>query len=381
MEAQAPEAKGDGSGSRGKTVAEGRQGLSFERLPLVSSADKAPSVSVPPSRRSGEHIDLPDGQASEEASRGNPTQGNRQRLPGPTVPNADKAPSVSVAPSHSQDHLDEGSIPAAERAPVEQQGSAGGVFNPTFSTPAHSRDRDASSRPPPLAATPAGSGAGSRRVHRERHRNSEDLDATSIDGLPPTEGPAPVHASPSPTASLPLKAVNCPRGSPRKKKYSYVSDNTWLKPKEDVPEPAPSPLELGTVGVPGECTPIQRNTLSTPASGSAPVRIMGAAEDTAALTARRKRHGFPSEAEQQVGQDVLAEVVAKAETGAQGTNRVFSLLHVYLVDAGSCLMHKCLGYIFRSRSEIKHRIRFCHHTYVRHHHLSVVLVVSTRQHI
>lgn len=317
---ETPEAKGGGPDGRGKTVADVRQGLFFERLPLVSSADKAPSVSVPPSHRSGENLDLVDAQASGEASHGKRTLGHRQELSTSTISSANKAPSVSVTPSHSQDHFDEDNIPAAEGAPLAQQGSAGGVFKPTFSTPAHSRDRDASSRPPPLAAAPTGSGTGSRRVHRERHHNSEDIDATSTEGVLSAEESAPVHASPSPTASLPLKAVNRPRGSANKKRYSYVSDNTWLKPKEDVPEPAPSPLELGTASVPGECSPIQRNTHSSSASGSAPVPIVGTAEDAASLTARSNRHGFPSEAEQQDGHDVLAEGVTEVETSAQGRN-------------------------------------------------------------
>lgn len=324
---EASGAKDGGSGGRDKAVADMQQGSSFERLPLVSSADKAPSASVPPSRSSEEHLDLADVQASEEAPLGNPAQEPRQKLAAPTASSADKALSVSVTPSHSQDHLDEDDIPAVERAPLKQQGAAGGDFNSTFNTPAHSRDRNASNRAPPLAAVPAGSGTGSRRVHRERHRSSEDLGATSTEGMPTAEEPAPVHASPSPTASLPLKTVNRPRGTTKKKKYSYVNDTTWLKPTKDLPEPAPSPLELGTVGVPGECTPIQRNTHSTPeeespASGSASVRIVDTAGDAPALTARRNLHGFPSEEEQQLGQEVLAEVIAEADTGGQGAQLV-----------------------------------------------------------
>lgn len=336
---ETPEANDGGSGGRDKVLADGRQGLSFERLPHVPSADKAPSVSVPTFRRSEEHLDLTGVQASEEAPDGNPPQQHRQKLAAATTaPSADKAPSVSVTPSHSQDHLDEDDTPA------EQQESASRAFNSTFSTPAHSRDRNSSNRPPPLAAAPAGSGGGSRRVHRERHLNSEDLDATSTEDMPSAEEPAPVHASQSPTASLPLKAVNCPYGSVKKKKFSYVSDNTWLKPKEVFPEPAPSPLELGSVGVPGECSPIQRNTHSTPASGSAAASTMGTAGDATALTARRNRHGFPSEAEQQLGQDVLDEVIPEAEARTQGTQRVFSLLPRWRgVLFG--VSHKCLGYL------------------------------------
>lgn len=305
-----PEAKDGGSGGR-EALADMRHRVFFDRSPVVSSADKAPSVSVPTSRRSEEHLDLTDAQASKEAPPDNLTQEHRRKLAAPTVPSAGKTSSVSLIPSHSQ-------------APLPRQGSADGGFSATFSTPAHSRDRIASNRVPPLAAAPAGSGAGTRRLHRERHRNGEDLDATSTGGMPSAEEPAPVHALPSPTASPPLETVNRPRGS-TKKKYSYVSDNTWLKPDEDFPGPAPTPLELGTVGDPGECSPIQRSTHSTPALGSASVPMVGTAGDATALTAQSNRHRFPSEAQQQLGQDMRAKPIAEAETGAQGTQRVFSL--------------------------------------------------------
>lgn len=299
-----------------------RQGRIFERSPPVSSADKAPSVSAPPSRRSEEHLCLTDARASEAP--GNPTDEPRQQLAAPTVSSGDKAFSVSVTPSHSQDHLDKDDLPAVERAPPQQEGAADGGFKITFSTPAHSRERNASNRPPPVAVAPAGSGAGSRRVHRERHRNSGDLGAPSTGGVASAEEPAPVHATPSPTASPVLKTASRPRGS-AKKKFSYMGDNTWLKPKTDFPEPAPSPLELRTIGVPGECSPIQRNTRSTPASGSTTVSIVDTAGDAPALTARKDRLGFSSEAGQQLGQ---TEVEVETETSSQGTQRVFGILIV-----------------------------------------------------
>eukprot|EP00903_Cladosiphon_okamuranus_P011368 g10716.t1 len=301
------EANDSGSGGKGKALKDMRHRLSLDRLPIVTSADKAPSALVPASLRSDEHLNLTDAQALEEAPLGNLTQEHRRKLAAPTVSSADSPRPVSLTPSHSQ-------------APLPRQRSADGSFSATFSTPAHSRDRNASNRPPPLAAAPAGSGAGSRRVHRERHRNGEDLDETSIDGMPSAEEPAPVHASLSQTASHPLETVNHPSGS-TKKKYSYVGDTTWLKPKEDFPERVPSLLELGTLGVRGECSQTERNTHSTPSTGSAPVPVVGTAGDAAALTAQSNQHGFPSEAEQKLGQDVLDEAIGKAEIDSQVEKR------------------------------------------------------------
>lgn len=338
---KAPEAKDGGSGGEGGALAEMQQEASCERLPLMSGVDKAPSVSVPPTRSSEVHLDLADVQAS-EAPHDNPGQELRRQLAASTASSADKTPSVSVTPSNSQDHFDEDGIPAVERAPLKQQGSAGGDFNSTFSTPAHSRDRNASNRPPPLAAGPSGSGAGSRRVHRYRHRSREDLDATPTEGMPTAEVPAPVHASSSPTASPRLETVNRSRETTKSNKYLYASDNTWLKPKVGFPEPAPSLLELGTVGVPGECSPIQRNTNSTPAeessaSGSAAVPFVGTAGDTPALAERRNRDVFPCEAEHQLGHNVPAEAIAEAETGVQGTQRVFRCV-TWLTQGDVCLV-------------------------------------------
>lgn len=301
------------------------------RLPRVSTADKAPSLSATPSHSSRDHLDMGDVQPSEETLLGDAPHKSRQDLASeraPAVSSADKPSSVSVTPSHSHDRFDEDNMPASDGAPPQQQGAAGGGFNPMFSTPAHSRDRTAFNRNPPLAVAPAARSAGSRRGHRDRNRSKEDLDTASTEAMRThtAEEAAPVHASPSPSTSRPLKNINRPAGS-TVKKYSYMSDTNWLKPKKDLLDAASSQPEVGAVAVAGESTAVQRSTLPTPAeetpsSGSATGSIVSTAGVAPPSAAWRNQRRPSSETEQQRGQDILDDGHATAETGVQGARRV-----------------------------------------------------------
>ena len=314
---QAGNAGGHGKGGGSTKALQDRQHkLYSEWTPVVSSADKAPppmSVTHPLSNQ--EHPDIDDARPSEEAPIGNSTPPARQQVETEAAPSSpDETPVVSVTPSHSQDRLNEEDMPDVEGAPSRQGGGADGGFIPVFCTPAHSRDRNASNQAPPVPALPAGNGGtGSRRAHRDRHRNGA-LGASSSAGMRrrTVEKPAPVHASPS--ASLPIKTavVNRPPRSTGEKKFSYVSDNTWLKPKTDSPKAASSLLERREPAAAGERASIQTSPISTPAPeapseeapalDSATVPKVGAADDTPSLTARTNQCQSLTEMKQQLEQ-------------------------------------------------------------------------------
>ncbi len=293
-------------GGRTKTLEDMRQELHSEWTPVVSSADKAPPVSVAHPPSSQEHSDIVDLQPSEEAPVGNTASAIQQ------APRAGETPLVSVTPSHSRDHLNEEDMSGVGGAPSRQRGGTDGDFIPALCTPAHGRDRNASNQAPPMPAVPIGRGTGSRRAHRARNR-SDGVGASSSAGMRRHTGekPAPVQAPPPPSASLPIKALNRPPRSKEKKKFSYAGDNSWLKPKTDLhAEAASFPLEQGEgqIAVAGQCASTQKSTPSTPpeeatASNFGTVPKVGAADDPPKLTARRNRYQFPTEIEQQLGQD------------------------------------------------------------------------------
>lgn len=297
-------------------------------LPHTSIADKAKaSLRATQSHSRQDHLDMRDVQTLEETNLADAPHMSRQELasePAPAVSSADELPSVSVTPCHSEDRFDEHDMPSAERLPPQQQGAAAGGFNPMFSTPAHGRDRDALNGAPPLAVAPAARSAGSRRGHRERNRSKEDVSSTSVEAMRmhTTKKSAPVHASPLPSTSGPLCSINRPAGS-TVKKYSYMSDTNWLKPKEDLIKASPSKPDLGSVAVPSEDAETQRRTLSisaeeSPASDSATVSAVGTAGAAPSPTAWRNQRRPAPQTEQQRREGIFDDGFAKGESGAQG---------------------------------------------------------------
>lgn len=302
------------AGGRTKALEDMRQELHSEWTPVVSSSGKAPLVSVAHSRRSQDHSNIADEQASGEAPFGNTASAIRQ------ASSAGETHLVSVTPSHSRDHLNEEDTPGAGGTPSRQGDGTDGDFIPAFCTPAHGRDRSISDQAPPMPAVPTGSGTGSRRAYRARDRSAGPGTSSSA-GMRRHTGKelAPVHASPPPSSSLPIKALNRPPRSTEKKKFSYVGDNTWLKPETDLPETASFPLKQGEVAVASECA-IHRKTPSTPPE-EAPASIfgrkskVGTADDTPKLTARRNRYQSPTEIEEQLEQDHDGVGIGENATG------------------------------------------------------------------
>lgn len=307
------------------------------QLPPKSSTNKAKATSLPgtqPHSSSQDRLGMGDVQTSEETLVGDAPHKSRQELTSeraPAVSSADNPPPVSVTPCHSQDRFDEGGMPASERGPPQQQGGGGGDLNPIFRTPAHSRDRNAFNREPPLAVAPAARSEGSRRGHRERNRSKEDLGTTSAEATRTynAKESTPAHASPSLSTSR--SAGNMVS------KYSHMNDTNWLKPQTDFLEATHSQPEVGAAAAPGGYAEFRRKTLSTsaeetPASVSAAMLAVGTAGAAPPSAAWRNERRPSPDTEQQCRLDILDDGDAKGETGAQGVRRV--QVHILLLWQG-----------------------------------------------
>lgn len=266
---------------------------SSKQVPLVvSSAEGIPSLSVTRSQISQENCDENDAQGSEEEPLG-------KECP-QALSSGDNAPLESATPSGSQGRLMMDDAPVLEGDVPRQQGDGNSPrqqrdvvddLDPTFSTPAHSRDRDEFRKGPPLAAVPVASGAGSRRVNREKKRSNEGLNAMSLMNIQISKDAG--HVSPSGAPRLP--------GSKKKKKFSYVSDTTWMKSKEELADTSSPSLELASrVAVTGGHSPSQAPPARKPLSSdcAAPETTVSAAEVDQASTSRRNRHRPPREKDQ-----------------------------------------------------------------------------------
>ncbi|CAN0564309.1 unnamed protein product, partial [Ectocarpus sp. 12 AP-2014] len=266
---------------------------SSKQVPPVSSAENLPSLSVTRSQTSQENCDENDVQCSEEE----PLSKECPQV----VSSGDNTPLESASPSRSEGRLNKDDVPvlAGDVRRQQRDGTSPrqpldvvGDLDPTFSTPAHSRDRDALRKGPPLDALPVASSAGSRRVNREKKRSDEGLNAMSLMNTQSSKDAG--HVSPSRAPRLP--------GSKKKKKFSYVSDTTWMKPKEELAaETSSPPLELESrAAVTGGHAPSQAPPARKPFASdcAAPETTAGAAEVDQASTPRRNRHRPPREKDQ-----------------------------------------------------------------------------------
>lgn len=237
-------------------------------------------------------------------------------------------------------------LDSEEAIPVQQR-IGGSSPTPVFGTPSHSRDRSTYARGPPVPA----SVAGSRRVHRERNRTSESPATSSCEVTHGAAEAASVYSSSSWSASRPSNTANGLPPGRAKKRYSHVSDTTWLKRKEDSPETTPSPPKLGlelatVVSVASRCTPIRRSARSTgeeefpaatctvpPSCAVPPVDTAGL--DPASSSAEgRNRHRFPAEGGRHLRQDVL-KGSAQGETYSRGICPVFNIPTVDFMSQAS----------------------------------------------
>ncbi|CAM9206558.1 unnamed protein product [Hapterophycus canaliculatus] len=286
----------------------------------VPGADEPPSLSVE-RRSSPERVHVDDAEGLKGGDRRQVLQEGSREL---VLERAERIPGVSPTPSFSDKSFSEEKMPVSEGATLGEEitdGSAATSIQ-VFGTPSHSRDRSTYARGPPIAA----SSAGSRRVHRERNR-TERLTTSSCEDTRGIAEAVPAHASPPyPSASRPSKKVNgVPLGRANKKTYSHVSDTTWLKRKEDLPENSLSPPELGrelgtAVSVAGSCPASRSRARSTaeeePASDCAVPPLETAGVLASVSTDGRNQHGFPSEGKHQPRQDII-EGCDQAETDSQ----------------------------------------------------------------
>ncbi|CAM9731326.1 unnamed protein product, partial [Ectocarpus sp. 13 AM-2016] len=266
---------------------------SSKQVPPVSSAENIPSLSVTRSQTSQENCDENDVQCSEEE----PLSKECPQV----VLSGDNTPLESASPSRSEGRLNMDDVPVLagdvrrqqrDGTSLRQPLAVVGDLDPTFSTPAHSRDRDALRKGPPLDAVPVASSAGSRRVNREKKRSNEGLNAMSLMNIQSSKDAG--HVSPSRAPRLP--------GSKKKKKFSYVSDTTWMKPKEELAaETSSPPLELESrAAVTGGHAPSQAPPARKPLASdcAVPETTAGAAEVDQASTPQRNRHRPPREKDQ-----------------------------------------------------------------------------------
>lgn len=297
------EAAADGDAPQSDDLKPMKPERSSKQVPPVSSAENIPSLSVTRSQTSQENCDENDVQGSEEEPLG-------KECP-QVVSSGDNAPLVSATPSRSEGRLTKDDVPVLEGDVPRQEGDGNsprqpldvvGDLDPTFSTPAHSRDRDALRKGPPLDAVPVASSAGSRRVNREKKRSNEGLNAMSLINTQSSKDAG--HVSPSRAPRLP--------GSKKKNKFSYVSDTTWMKPKEELAaETSSPPLELESrAAVTGGHAPSQAPPARKPLASdcAAPETTAGAAEVDQASTPRRNRHRPPREKDHRLN---------KADTGSR----------------------------------------------------------------
>ena len=210
----------------------------------------------------------------------------------------DKRPALSVTdPSREHERLDKAPEGASRIAgmhlPKASTGPLQYAFDPMLKTPAHSRDRDGLQWDPPQAGLPA-TGEVSRRIRREKHRPSNNntssargesagkaVSVPSADALSCPKTATATSSLPVPSVSNSTESVNkkpdvAPRRKPGPKRFSYASDTTWLRRKEEPPETTPAFRELG-MGVTAEVTsssPVGRLPspesagVSTPSTGA-----------------------------------------------------------------------------------------------------------------
>lgn len=280
----------------------------------------------------------------------------------------DKTPALSVTdPSREHEHLDRAPEPEGASRIVGMhlpKASAGALQydfdDPMLKTPAHSRDRDGLQWDPPQIGLPA-TGEVSRRIRRDKHRPTHNYSARGESAgeavsVPPADtsscaktatatqsatasqtatatatatqpasatrpsSPAPVPpVSNSATERVEKKAdVAAPRRRPGPKRFSYVSDTTWLRPTPETKTPA-ALQELG-VGVTAETTsssPVGR--LPSPEGAGVSSPETGATWGGSVVphsSEEGERYQAPSDADEPLEQGLAAEAgIEDADAG------------------------------------------------------------------
>ena len=256
----------------------------------------------------------------------------------------DKTPALSVTdPSREHERLDkppEGcSRIAGMHLPKASPGALQFAFDPMLKTPAHSRDRDGLQWDPPRVGLPA-TGEVSRRIRREKHRPINNISSSargeSAGGgisVSSADASSCAKAATATSPSSPMPPVSnsddrvekkpdvAPRMNrkPGPKKFSYASDTTWLRRKEETPETTPALRELG-VGVTAEATsssPVGRlpspegTGVSSPDTGA----TWGVDGVVPPATVEGERYQPPSDADEPLEQGLAAVAGTEEDAG------------------------------------------------------------------
>lgn len=257
-----------------------------------------------------------------------------------------KTPALSVTdPSREHERLDKpvegASRIAGMHLPKASPGALQFAFDPMLKTPAHSRDRDGLQWDPPRVGLRA-TGEVSRRIRRDKHRpinnNSSSARGKSARGGVSVPSADASSCAKTTTATIPSSQVPPVKNSaervekkpdiaprinrkPGPKKFSYASDTTWLRRKEETPETTPALRELG-VGVTAEAkssSPVGRLPSPESAGVSSPDTgaTWGVGGVVPSATVEGERYQPPSDADEPFEQGLAA--VAGTEEEDAGT--------------------------------------------------------------
>lgn len=236
-------------------------------------------------------------------------------------------------------------VPSAEGA--NARGAVGDAYELMLRTPCHDRDRDGLKRTPPQIGVLPGGGVMSRRIYRDKNRRTASGEneggglslASSVDGGP-AEGV--IHPSLSPSAAN-LKKKNLSTGKTGKKRFSYVGDTTWLRPRDESPEttPAPQALRPGLAAEAWTPIPVTRLSTSTEESRDSDSGNKSTGAFVPPLTAKGGGRQSPSEMEKQLDQDMVAAAYPEVDTGILHFALQVQSIPEVLLDRGSMIHLDC----------------------------------------
>lgn len=196
------------------------------------------------------------------------------------------------------------------------------TLDPSLVTPFRSREQSCIERGPPMVGVLPAGGSKSRRVNRSRNGEKVDGDPVRVPRVdtaptPQSEG----HRSPSPCDLLSVEK-NRPASMGRKK-FSFMSDTSWLKPRDAPDNSTPVPLRP-TASAP-IATEGRAGASSTPPAAresgwrSAPLVSTGHASPSPPSVKEERELSLEkgsSEMEKQRKQDMASAAYPEAESGA-----------------------------------------------------------------
>lgn len=201
------------------------------------------------------------------------------------------------------------------------------ALDPSLVTPFRSREQSCIERGPPMVGVLPAGGSKSRRVNRSR--NGEKVDGgpsrvprVSTAPTPQSEG----HRSPSPSDLSSVEKIR--PASMGRKKFSFMSDTSWLKPR-DAPDNV-RPASLRPTAIARVVTEGRAGASSTPPAAresgwrSAPLVSTGHASSSTPSVREERDLSLemvalekdPSEMEKQRKQDMVSPAYPEAESGA-----------------------------------------------------------------